>query len=65
MIYACGTVRKGRKNLPVDFADDKQLKRGESDWRVSLDGLVCLKWMDNRPVYFLANYLDPSKMETM
>lgn len=65
MIYACGTVRKGRKNLPVDFVDDKQLKRGACDWRVSLDGLVCLKWMDNRPVYFLSNYLDPSKMETV
>lgn len=31
MIYACGTVRKGRKHLPTDIVVDKDLKRGESD----------------------------------
>lgn len=65
MIYACGTVRKGRKDLPKDLVDDKCLKRGDSDWRVSLDGLTFLKWMDNRPVYFLSNYLNPSNTESV
>ncbi|XP_050305079.1 piggyBac transposable element-derived protein 4-like [Anthonomus grandis grandis] len=65
MIYACGTVRKDRKNLPTDLLDDKQLTRGEFDWRVSTDGLTFLKWMDNRPVHFLTNYLDPCKNQCM
>lgn len=63
MIYACGTVRKGRKHLPTDIAVDKDLKRGESDWRVSMDGLTFVKWKDNRPVQFLSNYLNPTEID--
>ena len=65
LIYACGTVRKGRRDLPTDLINDKLLKRGEVDWRVSTDGLTFLKWMDNRPVHFLTNYMDPSKDESV
>lgn len=59
MLYATGTVRQGRKDLPNDLSNNK-MKRGESDWRVSKDGLVYLKWMDRKPVHFLSNYADPT-----
>lgn len=60
MIYACGTIRRGRRNLPDDILDDKHMKRGQSDWRISKDGLAYLKWMDRKGVHFLSNYSDPS-----
>lgn len=61
LIYSCGTVKRGRRNLPTDIRDDKDLRRGESEYRVSLDGLVYMKWKDRKGVNFLANYMDPSK----
>lgn len=61
-IYGCGTIRKGRKDYP-EFKEDKSMKRGDVDWRVSTDGLAALKWMDRRGVLFLGNYHDPSIME--
>lgn len=63
-IYACGTVRKGRKYYP-ELKVDKHMKRGDIDWRVSTDGLAALKWMDRRTVLFLGNYHDPSIMEVV
>lgn len=58
-IYACGTVNSSRKNLPCLQAD-KSMKRGDTDWSVSDDGLCCLKWKDKRTVYLLTNFHDPS-----
>ncbi|KAJ8939918.1 hypothetical protein NQ314_010942 [Rhamnusium bicolor] len=60
MIYESGTIKHHRKDLPNDARDDKTMKRGESDCRVSKDGLVFLKWMDRKAVHFLSNYLDPT-----
>lgn len=60
-IYSCGTVKQGRKNLPRDIINDKDLRRGESEYRVSLDGLVYMKWKDRKAVNFLANHMDPSE----
>lgn len=59
-IYACGTIRKTRKEIPKDLTIDKCLKRGESDWRVSTDGLAFTKWKDRKAVYLLSNYHNPS-----
>lgn len=63
-IYACGTARKNRKNMPNDLRDDKHLKRGESDYRVSTDGIVALKWMDRKGVLFISNFHNPAYLET-
>ncbi|XP_050293785.1 piggyBac transposable element-derived protein 4-like [Anthonomus grandis grandis] len=63
-IYACGTARKNRKNMPNDLRDDKHLKRGESDYRVSTGGIVALKWMDRKSVLFISNFHDPANLET-
>ncbi|KAH1006078.1 hypothetical protein HUJ04_006956 [Dendroctonus ponderosae] len=60
--YSVGTVRKNTKNIPQV---DKMLKRGDSDCRVNDTGLVCVKWMDNRPVYFLSNHINPTLMVTV
>lgn len=34
-IYACGTTRKGRKLEPKDLKEDKDMKRGDTDWRIT------------------------------
>lgn len=60
-LNACGTLKKGKKFLPNDFIDDKKLHRGECDWRMTDDGLLCLKWKDKKPVYFLSNFHDPEE----
>lgn len=44
-IYACGTVRKGRRGTPNDLRPDKSLARGEYDWRVTKDGISFTKWI--------------------
>ncbi|GFO06734.1 PiggyBac transposable element-derived protein 4 [Plakobranchus ocellatus] len=35
---------------------DKQLQRGDYDYRVSDDGLLFCKWMDNKVVAIASNY---------
>lgn len=62
-IYASGTIRKGRRNFP-ELIPDKKMKRGETCWKVSTDGLVAIKWMDRRSVLLLANFQNPSLLET-
>lgn len=64
-IYACGTARKGRKYIPTDLHDDKGLQRGDFDYRVSTDGIVCLKWMDKKSILFLDNFHNPSDTQTV
>lgn len=54
-IYACGTAILNRKNMPKNLLiQDKDLKRGDFDWAVSDDGLICLKWRDKRCVSILS-----------
>lgn len=60
-IYACGTVRKNKKFLPKDLRADKDMSRGNFDWRMTKKGLVCLKWIDKNTVYFLSNYYNPEQ----
>lgn len=64
-IYACGTIRKNRKELPTDLKIDKLLKRGESDWRITDDGISCLKWIDKRTVLMASNFHRPDLTETV
>ena len=57
-VYACGTVRQGRVGLPKDFTSDKNMERGEFQFRCSRDGLVVLLWKDKKPILFLSNFHD-------
>lgn len=60
-IYACGTVRKDRKGLPSNFKSDKVMERGDADWRMIDEGIVSMKWMDKKGIYFLSNFHDPEQ----
>lgn len=63
-IYACGTLRKGRKNIPSDFKEDKSMSRGESQWRFG-GGLTAMKWKDRRGILFLSNHHDPGNISSV
>uniref|UniRef100_A0A1B6CUG3 PiggyBac transposable element-derived protein domain-containing protein n=1 Tax=Clastoptera arizonana TaxID=38151 RepID=A0A1B6CUG3_9HEMI len=54
-ILAACTVKKQRKGLP-QLADDKTLKCGHYDYRISNLGVAVFKWQDNRPVYLTSNF---------
>ena len=60
-IYATGTVRANRKNMPV-LKYDKEMKRGEHDW-FSSNHLSAIKWMDNKSVILLSNYFNPKETQ--
>ena len=66
-IFACGTVRKDRKDLPSKYKSDKEMKKGDYEYKTSYDGIARVKWMDNRAVYFLSNFhdrLDKTQVKT-
>ena len=60
-IYATGTARANRKNMPV-LKHDKEMKRGELDW-FSSNHLSAIKWMDNKSVILLSNYFNPKETQ--
>ena len=41
------------------------MQRGKSDWRVSKDGLVYMKWKDKKGVLFISNHHNPTKIESV
>ena len=53
-VNAVGTAQKIRNALPIEM--DEVLDRGESDYRVSKDGLVMFKWQDNKRVCVLSSF---------
>lgn len=63
-ILACGTVNFTRKFLPTaTLKEDKKMKRGDFDWRMSDHKILYVKWKDNRSVYFLSNMHDPHDVD--
>ena len=61
-ILACGTVRKDRKYLPKLKKKEKEMSVGDSEFRSSYNGVSWLKWIENKPVHFLSNFHDASKI---
>ncbi|XP_043463998.1 piggyBac transposable element-derived protein 4-like [Leptopilina heterotoma] len=61
-ILGCGTVRVNRKGLPKDHQPDRKMKRGDSEFRSCSSGIGWVKWKDNKAVYALSNFHDPSKV---
>ena len=57
-LKACGTVRTNRKNTPKNLPSDKDMKRGDI-YSTSFQGISFVKWMDNRAVHLLTNFLSP------
>ncbi|XP_066581313.1 piggyBac transposable element-derived protein 4-like [Prorops nasuta] len=64
-IFACGTVRSNRAGLPKSVISDKEMERGQYDFRTSKTGISWIKWMDKKGVHFLSNYHDPSEVTTV
>lgn len=58
-ILACGTVQANRKHLP-SLKEDRNLKRGEYDWRVSDTGVSFMKWKDKKSVHLISNFHNPA-----
>lgn len=63
-IWTCGTVLFNRKHIP-QMRSEKELKRGDTDWKVSDTGLSIFKWKDKRSVHLLSNYHDPQIFSTV
>lgn len=51
--HLVGTIRKNRRNIPKEVANDK-LKTGEYIARESEDGITIMKWKDKRDVLVLS-----------
>lgn len=59
--YACGTVRKGRKGLPLAVTNADLKKTGQVVFRRSDKGLLALRWRDKRVVYMLSTIHDATE----
>lgn len=59
-MYACGTARSGRKDIPNELKKPKQLKlkRGESK-KLQHEDVTAVLWHDNRDVLLLSTNSDP------
>lgn len=61
---SCGTVRTNRKNLPKNAPADKGMKRGDI-FTTSFNGISYVKWMDNKGVHLLTNFIPPMEKDTV
>ena len=60
--YAVGTTRHNRFHFPKVLLEEVKSKdRGEWVWR-QCDNLVCISWMDKKPVNLLSTFCDPTKV---
>ena len=65
-IYACGTIRKKRKHEPKEIVNkNDKMQRGTSVWKISKEGIIYVKWMDNKPVLFSSNFHHPNEEQTI
>lgn len=63
--YAVGTTRSNRQSFPKTLLiDNNRLSAGEWVYRQNGD-LVCVSWMDKKPVSFLSTYCDPETTRTV
>ena len=60
LIYACGTLRRGRKRFPVDIKidDPKRHNRGFSNWSMC-SPILAQFWLDSKAAYFLSTIHKP------
>lgn len=63
-IKSCGTIRTNRKHIPKNLPLDKHMRRGDI-FTVSFEGISFVKWMDNKAVHLLTNYLSPIPTQTV
>ncbi|XP_063591920.1 piggyBac transposable element-derived protein 4-like [Penaeus indicus] len=58
---ACGTVRPNRKWMPKNF---EKLKMNEVAVRSTPTGMMCLKWIDKKPIHLLSTVHTSELVET-
>ncbi|KAG5894014.1 hypothetical protein JTB14_031014 [Gonioctena quinquepunctata] len=58
-IFPAGTARLNRfsKPLPTDVADFFKKERGSTEQIISTDGIVVTRWLDNKPVVMVPNFV--------
>lgn len=64
-VKACATTQYKRKLFPKKMKNLKKMEVGKFKWRSSRTGLTAVVWQDKRPIPFLSNYLDPTKLESV
>ena len=59
-VYACGTLRRGRRNVPDDIMIDnpRRHERGYTCWSMA-GPILAQSWLDTKPVYFLSTIHQP------
>ncbi|KAJ8928165.1 hypothetical protein NQ314_019296 [Rhamnusium bicolor] len=45
-----------KKNCPTNMTEDKQMKRGDYDYRLSSSDISYFRWNDNKCVHFCSNF---------
>nr|CAI5821849.1 unnamed protein product [Callosobruchus analis] len=63
-IFAVGTVRTNRKNLPHIYKDKTKMQRGQFMFETK-GKLSAVKWMDSKCVHVLSNYFCPKETATV
>ncbi|XP_064479057.1 piggyBac transposable element-derived protein 3-like [Ornithodoros turicata] len=58
-VYAAGTLRTNRRDLPPEIKSDNKLQKGEYIWR-SKGKLTAYQWRDNKNVNALSNFHNPN-----
>lgn len=61
-IYLCGTVHGEKKHDKVS-SKDKNMQCGECP--MSSNGITGVKWMDNRSVMLLSNFVNSTEMTSL
>lgn len=62
-IYACGTIKGGRRGLPKP-SDSRKRKRGDTIAKSSYNGLSFVNWQDSKPVMLISNCYDSFEQTT-
>ena len=63
-IYATGTVRSNRRQLPLLARQKTQLAKKQYKWR-SKDNTAYVVWQDSKPVHLLSTAFDPTVVGTV
>nr|CAH7761068.1 unnamed protein product [Callosobruchus chinensis] len=63
-IFAVGTVRTNRKNLPDIYKDKTKMQRGQFMFETK-GKLSAVKWMDSKCVHVVSNYFCPKETATV
>jgi len=61
-IFATGTVRANRQELPILAKVKTTMERGTSKWRTR-DSVSYVKWMDTRVVHVISTAFSPSELQ--